>query len=104
MTMAEVAKACGLRGQSSYQRYEDSNMYKRQYIPLELAEKLARAFSGRGSPPIQENEVLALAGLKRASNDEWEELGRQLRMLPAKDRADIVSSIEAMLRLVKKHR
>lgn len=60
--MAEVAKSVGFRGASSYQRYEDAEIFTKKYLPLDLAEKLARALAGRGSPPITAREVMALAG------------------------------------------
>lgn len=60
--MADVAKSIGFRGASSYQRYEDPQIFTRKYLPLDLAEKLVAALSGRGIPPITASEVIALAG------------------------------------------
>lgn len=60
--MAEIAKAIGFRGASSYQRYEDANLFRKAYLPLDLAEKLARAMAGKGNPPIAPGEVMALTG------------------------------------------
>jgi SOS-response transcriptional repressor LexA len=62
LSMADVAKAIGFRGASSYQRYEDSGLFTKKYLPLDLAEKLARILAGRGIPPITSEEVMALAG------------------------------------------
>ncbi len=102
LSMEEVARTCGYRRASSYQYYEDGKLFTRRYIPLELAEKLSIAFIGRGQPPIQEDEVLALAGLKLATDSEWEDLGRQLRNVPIADRETIIASLEAMLRIAKR--
>lgn len=62
LSMADVAKAVGFRGASSYQRYEDSGLFTKKYIPLDLAEKLARVLAGRGIPPIERDEIMTLAG------------------------------------------
>jgi phage repressor protein C with HTH and peptisase S24 domain len=62
LSMAEIARAVGYRGASSYQRYEDPELFPKKYLPLDLAEKLARALAGRGSPPISREEVMAMAG------------------------------------------
>jgi len=60
--MAAVARALEFRGASSYQRYEDPHIFTKKYLPVDLAEKLARAIAGRGAPPITREEVMALAG------------------------------------------
>ncbi len=60
--MADIAKAIGFRGASSYQRYEDANLFRKPYLPLDLAEKLARVMAGKGNPPIAPGEVMALTG------------------------------------------
>lgn len=60
--MADVAKAIGYRGASSYQRYEDPELFRKPHLPLDLAEKLARAMTGRGTPPVRKSEVMELAG------------------------------------------
>lgn len=65
--MADVAKAVGFRGASSYQRYEDAELFRKPYLPLDLAEKLARILAGRGVPPITAAEVMALAGAQPRS-------------------------------------
>jgi len=51
----------GYKGASSYQRYEDANLYTKDYLPLHLAERLVKALEGLGKPPITENEIMALA-------------------------------------------
>ena len=62
MSMADVAKALGLRGPSSYQRYEDEALTKDDSIPFKVVKKLLPILVGKGSPPVMEIEVLALAG------------------------------------------
>lgn len=62
LSMEAVAKAAGYRGASSYQRYEDPETFRKPYLPLDLAEKLARAMAGKGNPPIAPGEVMALTG------------------------------------------
>jgi hypothetical protein len=62
LPMSEMARSLGLRGASSYQRYENPEMFKREFLPLEKARRLCRLIVGKGTPPITESEVLALAG------------------------------------------
>lgn len=63
LSMERLARACGYKGASSYQRYEDPALYHREFLPQELAVRLAEALAGRGDPPISRDEVLALAGI-----------------------------------------
>lgn len=62
LSMADLARALGFRGASSYQRYEDPVLFTKPYVPLDMAEKLTAALAGRGIPPISRVEVMALAG------------------------------------------
>lgn len=62
LSMDAVAKALNWKFGSAVQRYEDPKRFKRRYLPLDLAEKLLPIFEGRGDPPIQKAEILALAG------------------------------------------
>lgn len=64
LTMAEMAKALGYRGPSSYQRYEDPQVFIGPVLSLKLAKRLAGALKGRGHPPIEANEIYALAGVE----------------------------------------
>ncbi len=67
MTMGGLASEIGMKGASSYQRYESSKNYsRREYLPLELAIRIGRVLEGKGKPPIQNSEVLDLAGVDRA--------------------------------------
>lgn len=63
MSMANVAKALGLKGSSSYQRYEDPDLFKKPYLPLHMVRRLADVLSGKGSPPVSREEILMLAGI-----------------------------------------
>lgn len=67
LSMATVAKAAGYKTASSYQRYEDAALYKKETLPLPLARKLADIFSGKGSPPVRREEILMLAGISELS-------------------------------------
>ncbi len=60
--MERVAKRLGFSRASSYQRYEDDEKFTKPYLPRELGEKLAKVFTGLGSPPITSAEVMALCG------------------------------------------
>jgi transcriptional regulator with XRE-family HTH domain len=62
MTMAPLAQALGLKGASSYQRYESPNDYAGGYLKRDLVARLAAALVGKGSPPILEEDVWELAG------------------------------------------
>ena len=50
---------------SSYAYYE--NDYKKPYLPADLVDALAPLLLDRGTPPIGERQVLALAGPQRQS-------------------------------------
>jgi len=63
LSMGQVAKHLGLRGASSYQRYEDGALYKKPHLPVPMVRKLLDIFPGRGSPPISQEEVMMLAGI-----------------------------------------
>jgi len=59
LTMEQVAEKMGLAGRSSVQRFFARHL---EAISVDDALRLADAFSGTGSPPIERSEVLALAG------------------------------------------
>jgi len=59
LTMAEMARAAGLKGASSWQRYE-SPAFKKDLLPSDVVVRLAEHLPGRGDPPITHDEVLAL--------------------------------------------
>ena len=60
--MEFVAKAVGYRRASSYQRYEDPNKYKKQFLSPDLVSALRKVLVGQGTPPITDEEVRSLAG------------------------------------------
>src|SRR5271154_3972974 len=64
LTMAEMARAAGLKGASSWQRYE-SVAFTKDYLPPEVTIRLAEFLSGRGAPPVTADEVLALGRAAR---------------------------------------
>ena len=61
LSMDAVAREGGYKGRSSVQRYFSPD-YDVDYLPMDVAQKLARAFVGRGEPPVQLQDLLALAG------------------------------------------
>lgn len=64
LSMDKLAKMLGYKGQSSYQRYEDSQLYTENFLPNKIIEGLLEHLVGQGNPPIQRGEILALSGAK----------------------------------------
>ena len=62
LTRKALAKKMKYAGDSSIQRYEDSKLFTKKYLPIEIAEKFAKALAGLGDPKITFEEVMALAG------------------------------------------
>lgn len=62
LSLDAVAKAAGYRGRSSVQRYFEPS-YDTVFLPREMAERLSKAFEGKGNPPISIQEVFSLAGI-----------------------------------------
>lgn len=62
LSMAAFAKALGLAGASSVQRYENPTEYAGGYLKRDLVSAFAKVLIGRGSPPIAHAEVWELAG------------------------------------------
>ncbi len=58
LSMAAVARHLGFSHASRYQHYEDR--YKRTYLPVELAERIAPLFAQQG---VSAEKVMALAGV-----------------------------------------
>jgi hypothetical protein len=66
-SMAALANEMGMKGASSYQRYEAaSNYHRKQYLPFDTAVKIARVLDGNGIPPVKYTDVIALSGIERA--------------------------------------
>jgi SOS-response transcriptional repressor LexA len=64
LSMEALAKQIGMKGASSYQRYENEDNYRRkELLPFEIGKKMARAMAERGDPPIQFSEIIALTGV-----------------------------------------
>lgn len=63
LSMDKLAKLIGMKGSSSYQRYENPTLYRRQFLPFDLVKRLVPVLAGRGSPAITPSEVLSLAGV-----------------------------------------
>jgi phage repressor protein C with HTH and peptisase S24 domain len=59
MSLEDVARALGLKGKSSVQRFFAAHL---ETLTLDDAMRLADAFQGRGDPPISRAEVLAIGG------------------------------------------
>jgi hypothetical protein len=62
LSLDRIAKAGGYKRRSSVQRYFESN-YNPDFLPLDVARKLADALTGKGSPQIERDEILTLAGV-----------------------------------------
>lgn len=57
----QLAKEAGFKGQSSIQRYEDANAYKRRFLRVDFVDRIMEPLTRRGIPKA---EVLALAGIE----------------------------------------
>jgi len=66
LSMQDLALAAGYKAAPGIQRYLDPAHARP--LPVGLARRLAEALAGRGLPPIDEAEVLALAGHPTAAN------------------------------------
>jgi transcriptional regulator with XRE-family HTH domain len=62
LSKRQLAIAAGWRGASSYQRYENADLYRRPHLPVDICQRIADALTGKGTPPITRVEVMALAG------------------------------------------
>lgn len=66
LTMAEMAAHMGLAGPSSYQRYEDPQLYRKSSLIADDVAKLFAPLVGKGTPPITEEEIWQLTGIPPA--------------------------------------
>lgn len=71
ISLRQTAEKLGM-GHSSYGVYESANSYKKPYLPIELARRLAAIFVDHGIDPA---DVMRLAGLK---GDEAEPEAREI--------------------------
>lgn len=62
MSLGEIAKAGGYKGRSSVQRFFGPD-YDAEFLPIDVAQRLARALVGKGSPPVTLQELFTLAGV-----------------------------------------
>ncbi len=63
LSIAQLARGMGYKTASGVQRYLDPELFVREYLPREIAERAADALTGKGSPAITHAEVMALAGI-----------------------------------------
>lgn len=61
-TLDELALRMGYKRASSIQRYESPGDFRGNYLSSAVVSKLIKALAGLGSPPITEQEILALGG------------------------------------------
>ena len=71
LSMAAVARHLGFRHASRYQHYEDR--FKRPYLPVELAERLAPLFAQAG---VDSSKIMALAGVAPKPRQEAAKMDR----------------------------
>lgn len=62
LSMNQMARKLGYRGQSSIQRYEDPAYFKQDALPVEFVGKLLEVLVGKGTPAITRDEVIQLGG------------------------------------------
>ncbi len=70
LSMAAFAKALGLAGASSVQRYESPTDYPGGYLRPDMVRLMEKALVKRGAPPIRREEVWELAGPEFALSTE----------------------------------
>lgn len=75
--MAKVAKALGYKNASSYQRYENPELFTKPHLPLPLVRALVDILVGKGKPAITKAEVMMLAGLHDLTTPQLQSLDEQ---------------------------
>ena len=97
LSMAKLAKAMGFKGQSSIQRYLNSD-YHLGFRP-EMLDRFRKALIGKGNPPITEADFNLLANNQRLR--EVRDRIRDMRDSGAKDiiAADVAGKVRAVLPL-----
>lgn len=71
LTMGDIAAAASYRGRSSVQKFFNAE-YDPPSLDMIVAGRLARALVGRGSPPIEEDEIFALTASKKNDLDRYQ--------------------------------
>lgn len=88
LSMADMIKALGLKTTSGYQHYEKpAGGFSKSALPLDFTRKIAAVLIGKGTPPVTEDEVWALAGLDHAPAAHAVEGTGRLTLTPAADMA-----------------
>lgn len=65
-SMDRLAIDIGMKGASSYQRYENpKNYHRKEYLPFDTAVRIGQALGGNGNPPVKSSDVIALSGIDR---------------------------------------
>jgi SOS-response transcriptional repressor LexA len=67
LSMEQAAKLAGWKARSGWQRYEDERLFTKRYLPVEIAERIAKALVGRGNPQVTVEDIMALTGPKGLS-------------------------------------
>lgn len=67
MSLDELAKSVGYKGASSLQRYESDAEFTKTYMAQDLVDKLTPVLMGKGTPPIERDEVQALSNSEARS-------------------------------------
>ena len=62
LSMDQFAQRLGMKGASSFQRYEDPTKYAGGYLRRDLVAQMAEVLVGKGTPTISNAEVWELAG------------------------------------------
>lgn len=71
LTLDEIATAANYRGRSSVQKFFSTD-YDPSFLDGVVAHRLARAFVGRGVPPITEDEVFSLAAISEKKVEQYQ--------------------------------
>jgi len=64
-----MAKTLGLKGASSYQRYENPETFTKDVLPNHIINKLVAKLPGNGNPPITKSEIINLGGIESDQAD-----------------------------------
>lgn len=62
LSMDDMARALGYKGASSFQRYENPELYAGGYLKRNLVSAIETAVLDKGDPPIARHEIWELAG------------------------------------------
>lgn len=68
LSLRKVAESAGYAGASSLQKFFEPT-YDPAYLSGEIARKLSKAMHGKGDPPVDGADILAMAGVTGASSE-----------------------------------